>query len=315
MKNRGFGLPSGIGKQPIRVLQPLLAQQFENSSPEFRRIIADSIDFCGTSAIITYDVTQAPVDVPEIRGAEGSIRIQETFLSYLWAVTYATVVITNEDIMRPQIEPNYSRTPAQEMLIDDAYSLLSFALYLRKSFAIWDTEHLPNPEIFSQEEEVIVGQVSAVFCQAVVFILVHEFGHLYLGHLESGPPANKADSKADETMADLYAIAVMKEGVDTHYNRKTVYCGILAGLIAILFLHLTLDGDSHPDPHQRLYTALCELGLDPNDELWAFASAAIVLWAHNFRSVRLGGHDGTSLRDNFELLLAELADPLFFTTH
>ncbi|RAK62564.1 phage exclusion protein Lit family protein [Hymenobacter edaphi] len=312
MKDKSFHYPVGPGVQPVRAVHSLILGLFENASPEFSNTLSEQIKYFGANPRITYDIVPDAVEGPFIQGAEGTIYIQETFLSYLWAVTYSHLLLVDEEITRPRIEPDYSRSETQAKLIDDAYNVLIYALGLREVFAPWDTEALPNPEIFAEEEIHYVGKSSAVFVQAIVFILIHEFAHLYLGHLESGVPVDNAESIEDETKADNYAIAVMKEGADFLINKQTVYCGVVVGLIAVLFLNPSLAGDTHPDPHQRLYSALIQMDLEPNNMLWALASTGIALWAHFYRKPRIGGHDLNSLRENFEKMLDELSDPDFF---
>lgn len=79
----------------------------------------------------------------------------------------------------------------------------------------------------------------------------------------------------------------------------------------MLFLKSSLDGNTHPDPRQRLYSAPQQLKLKPSNMLWALALTALAFCAHYYRKLRVGGHKYSSLRENFEQLLDELLDPPF----
>ena len=318
MKNNTLPYKAGPGEQPIRVLHSLILGLFENASQDFQNLLGEQIKYFGADPKITYDVFPSGVEGPCIEGGNGTIYIQETFLSYLWTIAYSHLLLVDEEVTRPQLEENYSRSDDQATLINDAYKLLIYGLKLRVEYIPWTIDELPNPELYSGEEALYVEKSSAVFLQAIVFILIHEFAHFYLGHLESSELPKLENSEVtgfdwrkqsidDETKADNYAISIMKEGADFIINRQTIYCGIVIGLIAVLFLSPSLDGDTHPDPHRRLYSALSQMDIEPNNMLWALASTAIALWAHFYQKPPVGGHDYNSLRENFEQMMDELS--------
>jgi hypothetical protein len=223
-------------------------------------------------------------------------------------------------VARPQLEPNYSRTEQQEGLINDAMSLFDYGLSLDSTYTHWDLAVLPNPEIWSEAENIYVEKSGLVFLQATVFIMLHEFGHFYLGHLErdaellnQNMSLSSEESRAQEQNTDNFATQTMMSGADWHVNRESVTCGIVIGLCAILFLHPSLDGgDHHPDPHRRLHRALVEMELEANNTLWAVASVALAQWAHYHLRPIPGGNTYDTYRENFELIMDQLEDPRYY---
>lgn len=325
MKDNKLPYKLGPGTQPVRAVHSLILGLFENASSDFQNLLAEQIKYFGANPKITYDIDPNYIIGPFISGKDGTIYIQESFLSYLWCIAYSQLLLVDEEVARPQLEYNYTRTKEQSNLIDDAYKLLIHALNSRAGYLDWDKESLPNPEAYSDQEAHYVEKSSSVFTQAMVFILIHEFAHFYLGHLEDSPAQqenndasindninHKRESIDAETKADNYALSIMKEGADFLIEKQTVYCGIVIGLVAVLFLNPNLDGDTHPDPHRRLYSALCQMDIEPNNMLWALASTSIALWAHFHGKPRLGGHDFNSLRENFEKMMDELSNPDYF---
>lgn len=265
-----------------------------------------------------------PAEGPEIIGTNGTIWLQETFLSYLWGVTYATLVVYDEVLVRPRITPDYVRSAEQQSLINDAVALFDYALSLFKHYSRWPLTELPNPEVYSEQEAHYVEKADAVFVMAMVFILLHEYAHFYLGHLEedeartaAGLVQPIAERKADEFAADRFAIETMLDGAAVADMKKanTVRCGIIVGLGAILLPHKTLDGGpAHPDPHQRLHAGLSLLDQAPADNLWGVGTMMISLWAMAQGKSPVGGYSYDSLKDLFAVSLDQLSDPSYYTS-
>ncbi len=264
-----------------------------------------------------------PAEGPHIEGANGTIWLQETFLSYLWGVAYAALVVYDEVLVRPRITLAYVRSTEQQGLINDAVALFDYALSLFNRYARWPLAQLPNPEFYSEQEAYYVSKADAVFVMATVFILLHEYGHFYLDHLEedearaaSGLVQPVSERKADEFAADRFAIETMLEGATQadEETANTIRCGVVVGLGAILLPHGTLDGgDEHPDPHQRLHAGLSLLGQAPTDNLWGVGAMMLSLWTIAQRKPPVGGYSYDSLKDLFSVSLDQLNDPSYYT--
>lgn len=319
---RPFSEPGpGAGYQPVRFLQPLLLGAFENAAPGFLDLLRDQIQHRGANPAVNYEMTEGAAEGPYIQGINGSIWLQETFLSYLWGVCYGALVVYDEALVRPRITSGYVRSAEQQELIDGATALFDYALSLFKRFNRWPLTQLPNPEMYSPIEAHYVSKADAAFVMATVFIMLHEYAHFYLGHLEEdaiqaagSPPPPSEERKADEFAADRYAIETMLEGAAAA-NPETAYtmrCGIVLGLGAILLPHTTLDGGAeHPDPHQRLRAGLLLLGQDPVDNLWGLGAMLLALWSSMQGKPAVGGHPYTSLQELFTISLGQLDDPRY----
>lgn len=258
-----------------------------------------------------------PADGPHIEGTNGTIYLRESFLSYLWGISYAALVIYDETIVRPRITPDYVRSTEQQDLINGAVGLFDYALSLTQHFNHWPLEQLPNPEFYSKEEAHYVEKTDAVFVMAMVFIMLHEYAHFFLGHLESdaaGVVQTLSERKADETSADRFAIQTMMEGAaatDTK-TANTIRCGIVIGLGAILLPHSSLDGgDEHPDPHLRLNNGLQLLELRADDNLWGISAMMLALWAMANNKPPVGGYNYDSLQQLLSGSLDQLNDPRY----
>lgn len=313
----------GPGYQPVRFLQPMLLGAFENAAPGFLDLLQQQVDYGGANPAVDYEMAAEPAKGPHIEGADGTIWLQETFLSYLWGVSYATLVVYDEMLVRPRITLNYARSAEQQGLINDATALFGYALSLFDYFTPWPLAQLPNPELYSEQEAYYVKKADSVFVMAAVFILLHEYAHFYLAHLEGdvaravdGSTQPVAERKADEFAADRFAIQTMLEGA-AHVGgamANTIRNGIVVGLSAILLPHPTLDGgDEHPDPHQRLFAGLSLLGQEPNDNLWGVGAMMLSLWAFAQRKALVGGQPYESLKDLFMVSLDQLNDPRYYT--
>lgn len=306
----------GDGTQPVRFLQPFLLGAFENASPDFIELLQDQIQFRTANPAITYDVRPVRAYSPQVDGTEGTISLGETFLSYVWAVTYSTLVAYDEVVARPRITPDFERTPAQQALITDATYLLYYGISLFRELSPWPLAELPNPELYNADEAHYVGKADAVFVHASVLVLIHEYAHYYLGHLENDEEhraahtsATEAEYKADEEAADKFAIEVMLEGAARadEPTRNTIRLGIVMGLGAILLPAETLDGGSqHPDPHHRLQAGLEAINPDVNDNLWGVGSMLLSWWAMLHDMPPVGGNPYTTLKELFEAGIAQL---------
>jgi hypothetical protein len=282
-------------------------------------VFGDQIQYHNAPAQIGYYTGLEP-----IKGAfidyRGQIQLQETFLSYLWTVSYSLLVVFEELVVRPQLEKDYQRSAAQQALADNAEQLFAYGRSLRNEYSHWPLNELPNPEIWSEAENHYVEKSSAAFLQATIFVMLHEFGHFYLGHLEQDAELRKQQqiltsdkSKEQEQDADNFAIQTMMSGADWLVNTATITCGIVIGLCAILFLHKSLDGGpEHPDPHHRLYNALIKMKIEPNNTLWAFASVALVQWSFYTDKPLPGNNKYDTYQENFELMLRQVADPRYY---
>ena len=60
------------------------------------------------------------------------------------------------------------------------------------------------------KDPAVDGLSQKIFKSAVIFILLHEMGHVLHGHPGYGPLVRRADARANETQADAFALEVMR---------------------------------------------------------------------------------------------------------
>jgi hypothetical protein len=290
VKQSFYDPTSHIGTQPIRVLTGNILHWFENAEQNFKQDLIREVTFSGLQKSIHYINEETKIsDVAYVDGNK-QIAIQETFLSFLWSISYGLVVIFDEVIMRPRVEENYVRTQADIDRVNKAKELFDYGLSLLDNFNKWDINSLPNPEYYDPNDNAYIEKINAVFLAAVNFVLVHEFGHVYLGHIDlhnllyqQGQQPTKDEILKGEFAADEYSFKTLMDGADFIANKQTVSAGIIAGLCALLFFDRSLDGDDHPDPDYRIKRALDKLNLDEKDNLWGIAALAFKLWADKYK--------------------------------
>lgn len=290
MKQSKYDSAVHQGTQPIRVLNGNILYWFENTEKDFLENLKDEVSYNALQNGIGYINSETIVKEVAYVDDTKKITIQETFLSYLWTISYGLVVMFDEVIMRPRIENGYIQTLADIDRVKKAQELFDYGLTLLKSFSTWDKDNLPNPEYYDPKDNTYIEKINSVYLSAVNFVLVHEFAHVTLGHIDQdieraakGVFATKEEIKADEYAADNYSFQTLICGADYLANQTTVRMGILAGLCSLLFFSSSLDGDDHPDPDERIKIILEKLNLEETDNLWGIASFALKLWSNHYK--------------------------------
>jgi hypothetical protein len=290
MKQSRYDSTSHNGTQPIRVLNGNILNWFENAEKDFLDTLKDEVNYNSLKNGISYINSETKVKEVAYVDETKQITIQETYLSYLWTISYGLVVMFDEVIMRPRIENGYIQTLADVERVKKAQELFDYGLNLLKEYKVWNKDLLPNPEYYDSSENAYIEKINGVYLAAVNFVLVHEFAHVTLGHIDldnerakNGEITPKEEIKEGEYAADNYSFQTLISGADYIANQSTVRMGILAGLCSLLFFSNSLDGDDHPDPDERIKTILEKLNLDETDNLWGIASLALKLWSNHYK--------------------------------
>src|ERR1700739_912100 len=95
------------GTQPIRVLQFNIAHHFETTNPEFLDLAKKTISKQGLQPGIGYYISEEPIEflidghiqTPYV-DPNKKIYIHETFLSYVWCISYSLYVLYDEAIVK-----------------------------------------------------------------------------------------------------------------------------------------------------------------------------------------------------------------------
>jgi hypothetical protein len=311
MKTSRFNPATQQGTQPVRVLQHNLTDGLENANPGFltqlRRLIAEY----GLQPGIAYCISDCPILGPEgsgwpsIRSGDKKIELPETFLSFMWGVTYTLAVVFSEMVLKPARSEGTEKPNARSLR--EADRLLEYAISLITHYSQWDIHSLPNPEFYDAQDNPYVEQANGAFVPAVVFVLCHEVAHVVLGHCtldNLGVYVSSMDSKLDEAAADFYAIDTMTRHPTDEKFQSPEATGIIAGLASLLMLSREVRQERHPDTDERLIAGVRRLGLPDESLLWGLGAAAIKLWDVHYNC----GLQWPDQSDSYKALFDKMAD-------
>lgn len=291
------------GIYPVRALKDKILQWFIKIGDT--NTIEHELKYNGLNKRFKYKVTNGIItDIAEVNpSGPNQIIVYENFCQFLWSFSYAIIVIFDEAFIRPRVEQNFNFSDSK--LLDSATKSIETAFELFTNPKPDKFFILPNPESSKFRNDKQVQVTEDVFCIGLSFILFHEFGHHFLGHLGYKPDTNQQRKKEEED-ADDYAFEILSK----HFNEE--YCeaiktGIIISLIALVFEDDTLSGgDAHPDPHQRLKRIFEKMGLDENNDLWALASVAFKLWAFKYNKPLEFPESVESYKELFDRAFIEL---------
>ncbi len=292
------------GHLPIRVLQHNIIFHFENTTLSFVKLSKEVIKRWGLHPEIDYFANTDKNTGFKLRGPytcniTNKICIQETFLAYLWCMSYSINVITSSLID--------SDTKDYSSELDMAVKAVVYARSLIDEYSDWDKENLINPEIYCESDKKNVEITNEIFLNALNFILCHEFSHVESGHIEK---ANREDDLSDnekiehEVEADKKAIDLIVSGVTTG-NDESVNIGITTAICALLYAKDTVGNKIHPDTDIRLSTAIVQLEVDGDDRTWATACASLKLW-QNMYGIDIFWEKQNSFKDLFHSVSRQL---------
>jgi len=264
------------GYLPVRVLNFNYMDWFLYITPDFKSEFDYEVISNNLEQSIKLHLERKPItDVAQIDKKSG-IEVFENFNQFLWCCSYAMFVVFDEGIQKPSLNGVYKgELEMNNPFVRRALELFNRSISLFETYSDSIFYNLPNPEKYNEFEQFYIERTNGIYTSAMVFILLHEFGHQYYGHLDYYP--NDTESKTDEFTADDFAFDKMK----THFGteRETTYkFGIIVGISCLIFLDKTLKGgDRHPDPDQRLVKLMEQMDLHDLDNLWGVASLAFKL--------------------------------------
>ncbi|MBS1651349.1 MAG: hypothetical protein JSU07_04985 [Bacteroidetes bacterium] len=319
---KNFLNPTHKGLQPIRVLEHNVLYVFENTYQDFITELKTSISKNGLQPGLTYHCLEKEIrfsnkdfdnQTPFV-GLDKKIVLHETFLSFLWTFCYTILVVFDEGIQKPLLAKTYNPKNPLPEIANEALKLFDYGLSLIDNFTKWD-KNLPNPEEYDDSKSFYIERTNAVYLYAIDFILLHELGHVNLGHVDESLEAHKTGSyisshqiKEDEYAADKYAINLLLKGRENPVYQKTIEFGLIAGFSSLIFLSSKLTSKTHPDGDERIKIGLESLNLDETDNLWGIACLSLKLWTDK-KGVTIDLPASTeTYKDLFYLTLKKLED-------
>jgi hypothetical protein len=269
---------SHTGIMPIRVLQHNLIHAFENMNPEFLKLSKEIVDTLGLDPGIRYSANEEEVRSPGV--VYGKMAIDESFLSYVWCVTFSLTALYAELIVKKSHNDYVGKEEKvlNMLLLRKAFAVWEYAVVLLREYRVWPKD-LPNPENYEDEYDELIGKVNGLYLVAMEFVLAHEFAHIELRHNSRVDPLLNLDEQNTlfEKEADERAISLVLAGRDGT-NETTIRMGLLIGLCSLLFFSGVTKGNAYPDTDERIEAILRIINPDPQDAMWGIATLAYKLW-------------------------------------
>ncbi|MFW5721141.1 MAG: phage exclusion protein Lit family protein [Bacteroidota bacterium] len=275
------------GSQPVRVLYQNIKHWFKYVYPEFKTTeLQTAIEEFELHEDLNIIEREDKIASPAFVGSFKIISIQETYLSYLWGLTYSLLFLYDKSIHEPRISEPFVVTNKLKDKTEKAHQLFKYSLSLLDNYNPWDKENLPNPEYYDRLYDDYIEKANGAYLHAVNFILVHELGHVVLGHVdkdiendEKGIELSLETKIQDEIEADNFSFDRMFKTTEHLTNNHTASVGLIAALCSFIFFNSTMSGGDHPDPDKKLQSALERLELAEEDNLWGISCLAFRLWA------------------------------------
>ena len=317
MKTSRYNPATHRGTQPVRVLQHNIIHQLENANPGFLAELRRLVNEEGLQPGISYLVNESPVirpdgsgcDVPCVSDDERRIELPETFLSFMWGITYALIVVFSEMSIKPELARRGHRVERNPHLLSGAERLLSYATSLIRAYSAWNINTLPNPELYDAADDPYIEKAIGAFVPAVVFILCHEIGHVANGDCtlaNLGVYVSRFDARLDEEEADQYAIDTMVRNPSGGTFQSPEATGIVSGLASLLMLSRTVRQERHQDTDERLVAGVRRLKLPDESSLWGLGVAAIKLWDLHYGRNLVWPQEA----DSYKALFDEMAEKM-----
>jgi len=265
------------GLLPVRVMQHNIIDWFEKAAPDFMDEMIGETTYNGMQKAITYQIDRTVITIACEITPQKQIVMYENFNQFLWSTCYSLIVLFDEAIQIPLLSNKFNGTIDYDNIhIRKAISVFKEGFNLFRYFNDYVFFDLPNPEKYNEYEQKYIEKANGVFVAAMTYMLLHEFGHQYYGHLNYD--STQEQSKRDEYVVDDYAYDKIATKFGTQYE-VTFKIGLVAALSSLYFFDDTLKGgDYHPDPDLRLKRQLDKMGLSDLDYLWGIASLSFRLW-------------------------------------
>lgn len=302
-----------LGTQPIRVIHNMLFHMFTTTYPSFKVKLQELVNSGKLNPEIDMTFAEEAINVesrinsPRVNAKTRQISLHETFLSYLWCVSYSLYILYLEKVDYPRINKlvGYEKYPISKEEIVKAMELFEYGKSLIVYFSVWNKEALPNPEIYLAEKRNYVEQSNMCYTEAVKFILAHELTHLerHIDLLDKDTPDTNYLAFEDE--ADNLAIEHVLKGIP-QMGRIAATNGIVIGLLSMFFFDSKTTGKRHPNSEDRLTNALEFMGSDENDPTWGIACIGLELWDSQFNLQFNWQKEPESPRDQYYSIIEQI---------
>lgn len=273
------------GIQPIRVLKHNLTHRLVDRNKELIEEL--QLDF-RLQSHIKYHIAELPLiekQTPFIESS-GHINIHETFLAYIWSITFSMFVMHEEgiaipDYLKQDLVPPKKHNPE---ILNLAKELFDYSKSLIRVYSEWDKDYFPNPEYFDEntDEGYYILRTNDLYVEVLNFILYHEIAHAEYEHINNIKlnSLTNEEIKKLELEADDRAIELM---LFNCRNRNATEIAITIGLASMLFSSNHLNGGSrHPNVDVRIENFLEKMNLPDDSSVWTFLVLFLKMWEQQF---------------------------------
>ena len=253
---------------------------------------------------IYIDPTPSAFYAPRVDYNKKKIEVAETFLNFLWAFTYFAFVYQESanDLLKTNPSATHLLVTSPEM--QNAKALLDFCRDLRVGgYSSWPNGVI-SPLFSGQptnDVEDYALKTNGLFSTAVACLLLHEVGHLSLGHetecrlkeeiehrMEEERTYKPSDDELEpiisaETEADNFALNLVLRLSDEELTKLNNSYGTVIAFCSMLFCTKTVRGvkqQFHPNLHDRVFRAVQRVeGIEVKNEGYFphFACQAMML--------------------------------------
>lgn len=291
MSTGSFTQQSHPGNFPVRVLANNIIAHFETVRDNTLTSLQASVLKGKVKPGIKWRIAQEPAKTPYAHCGTTEIHLQETFVGFVWAMTYSVWVIYEEGIQKRLLSNTFTgKIEYNTPLLQRAKQLFDWAVTLKDNYSNWDLT-LPNPEQHNTvTEEWYAERVNGIFQDIIVYDLFHEYAHLVNDHCHAledllGRPSHSLTEeditlwKQTENEADIVAFDSIIDSTSQSQDYK-LHKGIAVVLAHSLMLFVLRNPKNvkqvvHPDVDNRILNSITRLGLEkPEDQdyIWYLGS-------------------------------------------
>lgn len=265
------------GELPVRVLSHNWINWFENITPNFKEEAKGEIDFRNLKAGLIYHFDKSQITECAYINPNHQIELYENYNQFLWCICYSLLVLFDKGIQEPILCKNYTgKLDFNNPYIRNSINIFNNGFDLLNTYKDRQFYQFPNPEKYNKYDKYYIEKVNAIFCAAMVFILLHEYAHQFLGHLDNNYKSEEPQN--DEYACDEYAIDKMSSKLSTKES-STYKFGIIAAISSLIIYDKSLEGgEMHPDIDERLEMAMNKMKIEDIHYLWGVASLTYKLW-------------------------------------
>jgi len=192
-----------------------------------------------------------------------TICLQESYLAFLWAMTYSSFVLYEEGVQRRMLEGTFTGAIQYDTpLLIRARALGDWAERFAGRYEPWNERDLPNPRSYRDaQEKSLAEKTNGIFLRAVTYLLFHELGHLSEAHFRTDSDAEQLEQ---EKQADNFALSFLSDSASNEIQRRISGAALVLLTTSSLFLATEFRQiwqRRHPHTHDRIRHAISGLNL------------------------------------------------------